>query len=279
MIESFLKELKEELTKLNADNIDSIIENYREKCESLKNSGMSDIEIILNFGDTKELAYTICGYEFSTYDRLLNNTLEEVNMEKKNDKKVKSKSEVYISDALFFTPGIILSIAGTVALAFVSALALVVSAKYLYSSWVDSAIQNRGLAFTLAIFGVITSILGLFLTYILGKKVYIGSKNYFKERKEALNSLNNKNDNTINTLVQDKGEENLLNANDSEENIVIDNCEVIEEKEISDNNEIIENDIDNSISNEVVQNNNIENVDIENDIIDIEDIENDKTIE
>lgn len=279
MIENFLKELKEELIKLNADNIDSIIENYKEKCESLKNSGMSDIEIILNFGDTKELAYNICGYEFSTHDRLLNNTLEEINMEKKNDKKVKSKSEIYLSDALFFTPGIILSIAGMIALAFVSGLALVASAKYLYSSWVDSAIQNRGLAFTLAIFGVITSLLGLFLTYILGKKVYIGSKNYFKERKEACNSLNNKYENAIEKVMKDTHEENMLNSNDSEKNTIIDNSKESEENEISNENEIIENDIDNSIASENVHNIEIENIDIEKENNDIEEKQNDKTIE
>ena len=104
----------------------------------------------------------------------------------------KTKFGVYMTDALFMTPGTLLCAGGTIAMTFISILSVVIGFMYSIKAWTEPLFEStsdRAIAFFIAIGVLIAGSLGIILTVLIIKAVRKGIVAYLADRRQVLSSL------------------------------------------------------------------------------------------
>lgn len=183
MFNEFIEQLKSQLTELKYTDIDNVIAEVTAKYNNLIENGESEESAVAELGDPIKLAYDISGKDMYKADKKAS---------KDTSSDPKTMTGVYLNDAMYFGLGLTLSVLGTIAMAFVSALCGVAGGIYCYKAWADpifTTVASQTYAFIMAICGLIMFGLGAFLTYVIIKKLIKGTKKYLTERKDIVNRI------------------------------------------------------------------------------------------
>ena len=196
MIEDFIHELTEQLKANNYNDIMGAEKAFRDKYKNILNSGVSEFEAIMSLGDPNEEACKLSGKNYTVTDRLSTNKIHtNDDILKSNSDKPKTKSGVYLTDALFMAPGTLLCGLGTFAMTFISLLSIIIGLMYSIKAWTEPFFEStseRGLAFILAIGILIAGALGIVLTVAVYKYIYKGIISYLTDRKIILDAITEK---------------------------------------------------------------------------------------
>lgn len=190
MFDEFIKELRKALIQNNVENIDIILADYEEKYNKLIDSGKSEFESVIALGDIEEILCSVTGKEYTAEDRLNNNIPKDCdNIIDKKDMP-KSVTGVYLTDAFYYTPAVLISAFGILATAFISVLAAIIGIKYAIFSWIEfDKVSTQVIGFFLSLLTVACACGGAYLSVLLSKNIIVGSKKYFKDRKLKLSYL------------------------------------------------------------------------------------------
>lgn len=104
----------------------------------------------------------------------------------------KTKGQVVMNDVFFFGFSCLLIAAGTIAMAFVSALCGICGAIYLVKPFIDQIFVTGGQkagAFFLALCGLAMCTLGIYLTVVIVKKAIAAIKKHLATRQENLERI------------------------------------------------------------------------------------------
>lgn len=167
--EKFVEDVQIELEKQKFYDIDLALKILDKKIQKQINTGKSEELAVSSLGGARYCANTII-----------------------NEQCAKSKGEILLNDIIFFGLAMTLCVAGTFALAFMSALTGVCGFIFAVKAWTDPIFATFGQkfgAFSLAIIAILLFALGAYLTYKLTLKIIAGTKKHLTSRKYSLSRL------------------------------------------------------------------------------------------
>lgn len=229
MIEEFLTELNEALTAEGVKSKDAVIADYRKQYYTLLKSGKSEFEIVVFFGEPKEIAAKLKhpNKKISAEQQLLSNPLlqsitenqkepkeitedEQKEQPKKeesakkeewlfsglgpipfSENKTYTKSKVILSDIFYYGLLSAIELFGLVLLFGLTALSFGASCVWLVKSFTEfSTAAGKTGAFFMTLFVLALCALFVYVGIRLIKVFISFSKDYFVERGKKMNSIN-----------------------------------------------------------------------------------------
>lgn len=169
MFNQYIDDFEKALQKLHYTNTEYAKNHLKKKIKKLEKQNLTEQSILQTLGAPEVQARNFI-----------------------NENCPKTKGQVIMNDVFFFGFSCLLSTAGTIAMAFVSALCGVCGAIYLVKAWTEPLFVTSGQkigAFFLALCGLAMCALGFYLTIVIVKKIIVATKKHLTIRKENLQRI------------------------------------------------------------------------------------------